>query len=56
MNEFRVARKYIEKLTDEELKEIHEASKKDESHEGMVIYYLTTCELERRKPNSLPNS
>ena len=49
MNGQRTVRKYIIRLTDEDLYGLHEAAKKDESLEGMIVYYLTTIELERRK-------
>lgn len=49
MNGQRLVRKHIRRLTNEDLQGLHEAAKKDKTSEGMVIYYLTTIELERRK-------
>lgn len=49
VNGIRVVRKYIERLTDQELHELWEATKDDTSHEGMVIYYLITIILYKRK-------
>ena len=45
----RVARKYIEKLTDQDLHGLYETAKKDDSQEALVIQYLIICELNQRK-------
>lgn len=49
MNGFRVVRKYIERLSDEELHGLWESAKKDDSQEAMVILHLIICELSDRK-------
>lgn len=49
MNGFRVARKYIERLSDEELHELWKTAKKDDSQESMVIMHLIICELSDRR-------
>ena len=49
MNGIRVARKYIEKLTDQELHGLYGSAKKDESQEAQVIKHLISSELEYRK-------
>ena len=52
MNGQRIVRKHLRRLTTEELQGLWQEVKDDTTVEGMVIYYLTTIEMERRK---LPN-
>ena len=49
MNGFRVARKYIERSSDEELQAIWELAKDDVEHEAIVITHLIECEMEERQ-------
>ena len=49
MNGFRVVRKYIERLSDEDLHGLWESSKDDIEYEAVVITHLIECEMEKRK-------
>lgn len=49
MNGIRVARKYIERLTNEDLLGLWKVTKDDPTKEGQVIYYLIVCEMKKRK-------
>ena len=51
MNGIRTARKYIERLTDQDLMVLWEMSKEDTTHEGMVIHHLLGLEIAKRKLN-----
>lgn len=49
MNGFRVARKYIEQLNDEDLYNLWELAKDDTEYESVIVTYLMECEIEERK-------
>lgn len=49
MNGQRVARKYIEHLSDQELHGLYGSAKDDNSQEALVIQHLITLELNKRK-------
>lgn len=49
MNGIRVARKYIERCSDEDLQALLELSQDDTDPEALVIIYLIKCEIEKRK-------
>lgn len=49
MNGFRVARKYIERLSEEDLQALWELGKDDNEYEAVVITHLIECEMEERK-------
>lgn len=49
MNGQRIARKYVERLSDKDLKGLLEAAKKDPSFEAVVVAHLIKCEIEKRK-------
>ncbi len=49
MNGQRIARKYVERLSDKDLKGLLEAAKKDPSLEAVVVAHLIKCEIEKRK-------
>ena len=49
MNGYRVTRKYIEGLSDEDLHGLWESAKKDDSQEAMVILHLIICEFANRR-------
>lgn len=49
MNGIRVARKYIEKLSDEDLQALWNLAKDDIEYEAVIITYLLECEMEERK-------
>lgn len=49
VNGFRVARKYIEQLSDEDLQALWELSKDDIEYEAVVVTHLMECEMEERK-------
>lgn len=49
MNGIRVARKYLERCTDEELQRLWELAKDDIEYEAVIITYLIECEMEKRK-------
>ena len=53
MEEYRTARKHIEKLNDVELKELLKMAEKETGAEGKVIFFLLLSELERRKVKDL---
>lgn len=55
MNELRVARKYIERLSDEDLHGLWESAKHDDSQEAMVIMHLIICELSDRRKVEINN-
>ena len=56
MNGIRVARKYVERLSDEDLHALWELTKKDDSQEAMVIMHLIICEMsDRRKDKNERN-
>ena len=48
MNGYRTARKYIERLSDEDLQKLLEITKDDDDQETMVIFYLIQCEIKNR--------
>ena len=49
MNGQRIVRKYLWRLTNEELLGLWKVAKDETTHEGMIVFYLVTCELEKRK-------
>lgn len=49
MNGLRIARKYIERLKDEDLQAMWELAKDDIEYEAVIITYLLECEMEKRK-------
>lgn len=49
MNGMRIARKYIERLSDEDLQEMWKLAKEDIEYEAVIITYLIECEMEKRK-------
>jgi hypothetical protein len=49
MNGFRVARKYIEQLSNEDLHALWELAKDDNDYDAVVVTYLMECEMEERK-------
>lgn len=49
MNGFRVARKYIEQCSDEDLYGLWEIAKDDIEYEAVVITHFIECEIEERK-------
>jgi hypothetical protein len=49
MNGIRVARKYIEQCSDEDLQALWEIAKDDIEYEAVIITYLLECEMEKRK-------
>ena len=49
MNGFRVARKYIERLTDKDLQELYQVTLRDDSQEALTILYLIICEMRKRQ-------
>lgn len=51
MNGIRTARKYIERLTDQDLMVLWEMSKEDTTDEGMVIHHLLRLEIAKRNLN-----
>jgi hypothetical protein len=48
VNGLRVARKYIERLSDEDLQALWELAKDDIEYEAVIITYLIECEMEKR--------
>lgn len=49
VNGIRVARKYIERLNDEDLQKLLELAKAEIDYEAVIVTYLMECELEERK-------
>lgn len=49
MNGQRIARQYIERLSNEELHGLLESAKGDISYEAIIVTYLIECEIEERK-------
>ena len=49
MNGIRIVRKYIEKLSREDLHGLYEAAKKETGYESVVITHIIECEMEERK-------
>ena len=49
MNGIRIARKYIEQLSDEDLQAMWEIIKDDNEYEAVIVTYLIECEMEERK-------
>lgn len=49
MNGQRVVRKYVERLSDQDLHGLYGSAKNDDSQEAQVIRYLLISELEYRK-------
>ena len=49
VNGIRVARKYIERLSDEDLQALWELSKDEIEYEAVIITYLMECEMQERK-------
>lgn len=53
MNGQRIARKYVERLTDKDLKGLLEAANNDPSLEAVVVAHLIKYEIEKRKVKSM---
>ena len=49
MNGQRIARKYVERLSDKDLKGLLEAAQNDPSLEAVVVAHLIKQEIEKRK-------
>lgn len=49
MNGQRIARKYVERLSDKDLQGLLEATKGDPSPEALVVAHLIQCEINKRK-------
>lgn len=49
MNGQRIARNYVERLSDKDLKGLLEATKNDPSLEAVVVAHLIKCEINKRK-------
>ena len=45
----RTARKYIERLSDQDLHGLYEAALNDDSQEALVVQYMILSEIDRRK-------
>lgn len=49
VNGFRVARKYIKQLNDEDLQGLWKLANNDIEYEAVIVTYLMECEMEERK-------
>ena len=49
MNGQRIARKYVERMSDKDLQGLLKATKDDPSQEAVVVAHLIQCEINKRK-------